>query len=434
MTGTALGLALIALLTPSQDALTVDQAVDIAVKNAYAVRLAQSAAEQARANQHAASGALRPQVNSTGQYIRLAEGVSNSAGGSGFGGSTSDSKQIGVVLSQLIDISGVTRKTVEARKFQKLASEMDVEKQVNEVKGSVRAQFYQVLQTKALVTVQEEELRNAQQRLANAKLKEAAGDVSHFDVLRFETDAKRSEQALVDAQGNYVLAKHALNSLLGRPIGTEFEPQDVPTMQEVDVNTDSAVALAQKNRPEVVSGDYLVRAADSLVGVEAGGLKPSMNFSAQYSRVIDAAPGQAVQSLFGVLSVSFPLFDSGITRARTRAAKEFKEQAAIRLEQTKLAVALDVQNALTRLDTTKKALDVAQSGQVLAREALRLAQLRYDEGAGILLDVTTAQAELTRAQGAVVTARYQYLSAIAALQRAIGTDDLTASRQEDETR
>ncbi len=434
MTGTSLGLALIAFFTPGQDALSVDQAVEIAVKNAYAVRLAQSAAEQAKANQHAASGALRPQINSTGQYIRLAEGVSGSAGGSGFGGSTSDSKQVNVVLSQLIDISGVTRKTVEARKFQKLASQMDVEREVNGVKGAVRAQFYLVLQSKALVTVQEEELRNAQQRLANAKLKEAAGDVSHFDVLRFETDAKRSEQALVDAQGNYFLSKQSLNSLLGRAIGTEFEPQDVPNLRDVDVDTDAAVALAQENRPEVKSGDYLVRAAGSLVGVEAGGLKPSMSFSAQYSRVIDPAPSQAVQSLFGILSINFPVFDSGITRARTRAAREFEEQAEIRLEQTKLAVDLDVRNALTRLQTTKKAFEVAQSGQVLARESLRLAQLRYDEGAGILLDVTTAQAELTRAQGAVVTARYQYLSAIAALQRALGTDDLTTSNKGDETR
>jgi outer membrane protein TolC len=420
------------ILAPEQDPLTVDQAVEIAVQNAYAVRLAQSAAEQARANQSAASGALRPQISSTGQYIRLAEGVSNSAGGSGFGGSTSDSKQINVVLSQLIDISGVTRKSVEARKFQKLASQMDVEREVNGVKGAVRTQFYLVLQSKALVTVQEEELRNAQLRLANAKLKEAAGDVSHFDVLRLETDAKRSEQALVDAQGNYVLAKQSLNNFLGRRIDTDFDPQDVPNLRDVEVDVDSAVELAQENRPEVKAGGYLVNAAGSLVSVEAGGLKPSMSFSAQYSRVIDAAPGQAVQSLFGIFSVTFPVFDSGITRARTKAAREFKEQAEIRLEQSKLAVELDVQNALTRLQTAKKALEVAQTGQAFARESLRLAQLRYDEGAGILLDVTTAQTELTRANGAFVTARYQYLSATAALQRALGTDDLTTSSKGNE--
>ncbi len=434
MTGTALALVLAAIVAPSQDALTVEQAVEIAVKNAYAVRLAESAAEQARANQSAASGALRPQINATGQYIRLAEGVSNSAGGSGFGGSTADSKQVNLVLSQLIDISGVTRKTVEARKFQKLASEMDVTTQINEVKSRVRSQFYQVLQTRALIKVQEEELRNAQQRLANAKLREAAGDVSHFDVLRFETDAKRSEQALVDAQGNFELAKQALNNMLGRPVGTDFDPQDVTSLRTVAVSPAVAEALAQGNRPEVKSGDYLVQAAGSLVGVEAGGLRPSMAFSAQYSRVIDPSPGQAVQSLFGVLTISFPVFDSGITRSRTLAAREFEEQAEIRLEQTKLAVSLDVRNAITRLETTKKALDVAQSGQTLARESLRLAQLRYDEGAGILLDVTTAQTELTRAQGAVVTAHYQYLSAIAALQRALGTDDLTTSVQEGDSR
>jgi outer membrane protein len=88
-----------------------------------------------------------------------------------------------------------------------------------------------------------------------------------------------------------------------------------------------------------------------------------------------------------------------------------------------------VRAALTRLETARKAHETALAGLALARESLRLAGLRYDEQAGILLDVTTAQAELTRAEGAVVTARYQYLTAVAALQRALGTDDLDASTQ-----
>jgi outer membrane protein len=421
---------LLAIAFPGQDVLTIEDAVAIAVQNAHAVRIAESVAEQAKANQQAASGALRPQLNATGQYVRLAQGVSFSTGGSGFGGSTADSKQINVVLSQLIDISGVTRKTVEARKFQKLASESDVTTQIDSIKSQVRTQFYLVLQAQALVVVQEEELRNAQERLENAKRREAAGDVSHFDVLRFETDAKRSEQALVDSQGNLVLAKQALNNLLGRPIGTDFTPKDVTELRAVQLTPEQAESIAVENRPEVESGSYLVRAADSLADVESGGLKPSMSFSAQYNRAIDPGPGQTVQSLFGVLQVTLPVWDGGITRGRTRAAREVQEQAEIRLDQTKLAISLEVRSALTRIETTKKAFEVALSGQALAREALRLAQLRYDEGAGILLDVTTAQAEHTRAQGAVVTARYQYLSAVASLQRALGTDDIASTQQE----
>jgi outer membrane protein TolC len=306
-----------------------------------------------------------------------------------------------------------------------MSSEMLVEAQINEVKGLVRAQFYHALQAKALVQVQSDELTSARQRLANAKLREAAGDVSRFDVMRLETDAKRSEQALLDAEGAYTLAKQNLNSILGRAIETDFDPADVAPKMDVQVAADDAVAMAQQNRPEVKSNDFLVQAADRLVGVQAGGLKPSLSFSAQYSRVIDPAPGQFENSLFGVLNLSVPLYDSGITRNRTVAARAFREQAQIRLEQVRLGVSSDVRGAITRLETTKKGYEVAQAGLEFARESLRLAQLRYDEGAGILLDVTTAQGELTRARAALVTAQYQYLSAVAALQRAIGSDDLT---------
>ena len=430
MTAAFLGVALAGVL-PCQSQLTVEEAVQIALENAFVVRIAQSQADEARARQGAARGSMGPQLSGTAQYVRLAEGVSFSTGGSGFGGSAADSKQINLVLSQLIDISGVSRNTVEAARYQRLSSEMGVEVQVNEVKNLVRAQFYQVLETRALVGVQSDELKSARQRLANAKLKAEAGEISQFDVLRLDSDARRSEQALLDAARNYALARQSLNNMLGRPIETEFEPLDVLDLVPVVVDVEKAVSLAQENRPEVRSGDFLVRAADRLVEVEKGGLKPSLTFSAQYSRAIDAAPGQTVQSLFGVLTMSFPLWDSGVTRSRTSAAREVKEQAAIRLEQTKLGVSLEVRSALTRLLSAREAYDVAVSGLAVATEALRLAQLRFDEGAGILLDVTTAQAESTRAHGAVVTARYQYLSAVAALQKAVGSDDLSVGSEEE---
>ncbi len=122
------------------------------------------------------------------------------------------------------------------------------------------------------------------------------------------------------------------------------------------------------------------------------------------------------------MQFTIPLYNSGVTRARAQAARQDEEQSRINLEQIRHLISLDVLNALTRIETASKAHEVALKGQDLATESLRLAQIRYDEGAGILLDVTTAQSELTRAQGSVVTAKYQYLTAIAALQAATGTD------------
>lgn len=424
MTGLLWAFAVAATVAGPTD-LTLDDAVQIALDNAYAIRIAQSQADQAKANQGAAAGALRPQLNGQGQYTRLAEGVSNSFGGSGFGGSTSDSKQLNLTLTQLIDVFGVSRSTVEAARFQKLSSEMGVETQQNEIKSLVRTQFFKVLQTRSLIQVQDDEVKSAKQRLANAIVKEAAGDVSHFDVIRLQTELKRSEQALLSAKSDHKLARNGLNSLLGRAIDTEFDPVDVPAMDGEVIDPQDAIALAYELRPEVRSGGYLVQAADKLVEFEKGGLKPKVSVSAQYSRVIDPAPGQVVQSLFGIFTISFPLWDSGITRSRVTSARAARDQAALRLDQTKQNVELEVRNAITQLETAREAYEVATSGKEVAAEAFRLAQLRYDEGAGILLDVTTAQTELTRAQSAVVTARYQVLSAIAALQRAVGRDDLS---------
>ena len=160
--------------------------------------------------------------------------------------------------------------------------------------------------------------------------------------------------------------------------------------------------------------------------LQQGGSLPIITIGATWTRVIDPFPGQAANSAQAFLQFTIPLYNSGVTRARAQAARQDEEQSRIILEQIRHLISLDVLNALTRIETASKAYEVALKGQDLATESLRLAQIRYDEGAGILLDVTTAQSELTRAQGSVVTAKYQYLTAIAALQAATGTDNLSA--------
>ncbi len=65
-----------------------------------------------------------------------------------------------------------------------------------------------------------------------------------------------------------------------------------------------------------------------------------------------------------------------------------------------------------------------------AREALRLSEVLLDSGKGILLDVTTSQESLTRAQLALSQADYDILETTAQLMRAVGSDDLTPTPEE----
>ena len=57
-----------------------------------------------------------------------------------------------------------------------------------------------------------------------------------------------------------------------------------------------------------------------------------------------------------------------------------------------------------------------------AAEARRLADVRFANGLGVVLDTIQAQESLTASEAALANAKYQYLSAFADLQLALGDD------------
>lgn len=412
--------------------LTLDEALEIAAKNGFAIRLAQADSDQAREVASEFAGRLSPSLTLTGSYIKIGGAITGTNSGNAGGGllpqqvaesSPTDFKQMELTFSQVIDVLGVRRKGLAAARLAHRSWEEVVRGERNTLKEIVRQQFYTVLQTEALVGVQRGELQSAQARSANARIRYEHGAVSRFDVLRFETDERRSEQALLDSEANYAIAKQNLNNMIGRPVQTQFSPGSISGLPAVGVSPDQAVELAYERRPELASLAFARSSSRLNRQMEEGALKPSMLLSVQYRRIIDPLPGQQANGMFALLSLRFPLHDSGVTRSRVRAAQDADDRLAVQEEQTRLLISLEVRNAITRLETAGKAYDVAISGLEFATEALRLAQLRYDEGAGILLDVTTSQSEQTRAQASVVTTRYELWRAYAALQKAIGVDD-----------
>ncbi len=396
--------------------LTLDQALAIAAQNSFVVRSAQRDLDIADQNFREATGQLGPQLFVNGNYTKF-------NGSSGF--STSDEvKELQSTLTNIIDVTGIAKRGVSAARLLRESARKIYIAQTNAVKQSVRTSFYSVLQAKSLVKVQQDELTASQSRRDNAKLRYEAGALSQFDVLRLETEVKRSEQALVEAKGNYEIAKLRLNDALGKSADTHYEPVDVAESIQTTIGFNEAVTRSNTERPEISARDLAYRSFRQLRIAHEGASLPVFTVGASWTHDLEPIAGQDANSNSAFIQFSAPLYTSGITKARAAKAKAEEEKAKIALEQTKSQVALEIQSAVTLIATTHEAYQVALKGQELAKEALRLAQLRYDEGEGILLDVTTAQSEMTRADSAVVTSRYQYLTAIASLQNAVGSDNV----------
>lgn len=422
------------LVQTAPEKLTLDDALAIGMKNAFSIRIAESRAEKARRLEKAAKGAFGPTINVQGNYSRFDGAVNGSGSGGSTGGGTGggssfsgDSKSAVINLSQPIDISGTSRKALQVTEYNRLAAEAGLGVEANNLRLAVRTAYYNVLLRKALVKVQEDALKAARARYEKAVVRETNGAIPRFDVLRFENEVRRTEEALVQAQGAFEKSKHDLNSSLSRPIETEFEPVDAETLPAIPDDPSDLVVAAIQNRAEVKQSEYTIVALSKTAEVQKGSMLPSLNIQASHTRYIDPALNQTNHSSIGNLVLSFPLFDSGITRARVEAAERDTDVARIGLEQLLLGIALEVRNALTLAQTAKKSYDVSLDSERLAAESLRLAEIRYNEGAGILIDVTEAQANLTAASGTVQNAKYQLLNAYSNLLKAIGKDDLNLS-------
>ena len=123
---------------------------------------------------------------------------------------------------------------------------------------------------------------------------------------------------------------------------------------------------------------------------------PSLTLNAGYGRTIDPGFGQPEQSTTASATISIPIVTGGAIRANTERARQAEERAQILLEQLQLTVAFEVRTAITQWQTAYASYQTAVQNREVAEEAFRIAQLRYNEGAGILLEVSTAQ-EIGRA-------------------------------------
>ena len=120
-------------------------------------------------------------------------------------------------------------------------------------------------------------------------------------------------------------------------------------------------------------------------------------------------------------NVSFVTFDvyGTLIDWDTGAFEAFSAEAD--LQRTVNQVALDVESALVEVERARERV-VASGKSVAAADArMRSAEGKYQQGVGIFIEVIDARTALTQAQASEVRARYDYRTALVALDRALGT-------------
>jgi outer membrane protein TolC len=118
--------------------------------------------------------------------------------------------------------------------------------------------------------------------------------------------------------------------------------------------------------------------------------------------------------------MSLSLFDGLRTRWESDEARHSVTIARERLAQVEEMIALTVEQAYRNVERARAQIDARQQTINQAERALRLAELRYDQGISTQLEVADSRLQLHRARINHAQALYDYSVALAELERATG--------------
>ncbi len=240
-------------------------------------------------------------------------------------------------------------------------------------------------------------------RVARARL--AAGAAAPFDVLQAEVGLANAQQALARAQAQVSTAQAGLAALLNLPLDAPIEPTDALRTQPVDASLAEFIARALRQRPELQELAARAQAARAAVELARSGGRPNVALAAQYDW---SGPFSNLAGSWSVtLAVTLSLHDGGITQQRVREAELRLEQLAVLDSQVRQRVELEVRQAWTSLQQAAPELAAAERAVEQAREAHRIARVRFEAGVGTSLELVTTQAQLAQAEVGLASARFQ---------------------------
>ena len=319
---------------------------------------------------------------------------------------------------------GVRSASIDAQRYQLVASLLNSNRALQDVIAEVEAAYYALLGVRAQVDAltQLEIALRASLDAAEARLQ--GGLVSRADQLRARAALVETQLARQTAERDQAKAEAALKQAAGieqtRPLVLDWKTTPPAVLEAADLLAE-LLAEAQRQRPDLHALQAAAASARSEAERARAARWPSLSLGANSGRTFFLEDERTPSTTYSVgVNLSVPLFDGGRLAAEARAAERDAErlQAEVETQRSQVARAVtdayhDVRNAQVQRDGVVVQFDSAS-------ESARAAEARYTAGVGSLLELLTAQAALARARQAQAQADSDWLAAFSRLNHALG--------------
>jgi outer membrane protein len=300
------------------------------------------------------------------------------------------------------------------------------------IRFQIESAYLNVLRNEQLVKVNEENLKRDKGQLERITESNKVGAMSLADVYRQQSQVAADELNLIDAQNTFDKARADLVALIGLDVTQDYQFSDPSISTQIDQNEldvekekykdfNQLAQQALTLRSDYIAAKASYDASESGVTSARSGYFPQVSASAGYnmanSEFSKLTDNKTIN--WGV-NVRWNIFDAFQTNQSLQSAIVARKNLETTLKQSERDIIVEVKKALLDLDAARKGVEVSQKGLKSATEDRKIAEEKYNLGAGTLLDLLTANVGYLNAEASLINSSFSHIIAKRNLDYVIG--------------
>jgi outer membrane protein len=406
--------------TVATNTLTLAHAESIAIANQPRILAAQLRARASEQRIREIRSALLPTAGFSATGVRVADTGTSTAAGNITTSSISDRFAYGGNLVQMVTDFGRTNALVETERSLAEAQKEEATFTGARSRLDVYRAYFQVIGAEAVLHAAREAQANRQliskqiDALAQSQLRSTL-DVNFANVLESE-----AELAVVRAESAVQQQRVHLASAMGaiQPITAPLVDEPLPPALPPDA--ESYLAQALKQRADLSAVTSREHAAERFAIAEKRLSYPTLNVLGSAGEI--PFHDHTLHGDYAAVgfNLNIPVFNGGLFAARHSEAELEAVARRKDVDEAKIEINEQVRDTWYQANEAYRSLDVTTRLVTQSKEALRLAQARYEAGLGSIVELNEAQLSETSAEITAAGAKYDYLSRRAELDYAAG--------------
>ncbi len=412
----------------SQSVLTVEDAIKIGLKKNYAVLIIKNEQEIAKLQNNFGNAGMSPTVSvnanlnlaNINSYQEFSTGVIQERNGAQ-SNNTGASVNVGWVIFDGLKMFAVKKRLG----LNEQLSAIELKQQMENTVYDIVSAYYTVVKTNEFIKAAKQNLSIYEERKKIAKLRLEIGSDSKVDVLLSQSNENKAKSAIIQLELQLLNAKTKLNTLLNKPVDTEFNTTDsivvnfnpnIDDLKKEVSKSNSSILMSKQN--ELITQQSIKEARSAnLPFVQLNG---AYNFTRAQSQAGFVFLNRQAGLNAGV-TAGWLLFNGN------KNSKLVKERNILYLNQKYVTEQMQQQidgqvfNSYKTYLLNKTIVDLERQNLTDSKEVLDVSIERYKVGKSNLLETIETQKNLEDTQVRYIEALYAIKMAETDLLRANGS-------------